>query len=277
MQGGQRKYVIFLKMDRDNEQKLFGLVIKWTDHYKCRKDFIGWRHKRIWQEDYQKSRIESIKKIVPNLKSKKILDLGCGMGGLVVALRKEGFDIVGVDSNLDYCEITKLRGKRYNLNVGVVNSMAENTPFKSNSFDLIMCNDVLEHVQSPVKVLRECKRILKENGKIIIDVTNRFGYIDHHYHLRFLNWLPRTFGNFITELTSKKDLKNFKDKQRLRDMHYFTMRGFEVMVRKIGFSSCLNLAKDEGKNDRRIFRKAPGFKAVFLRLYLSSWRYLLIK
>jgi len=264
-------------MDKNNEQKLLDLVTKWTDFFKFRKDFDEWKNKRIWQENYQQHTIGFLEEIIPDLRDKKILDLGCGMGGLLIAFKKEGFNAIGLDSNLDYCEIARLRGKRYNLNVEIINSEAEDMPIQSASFDLIVCKDTIEHVQNPMQVLNECKRILKKNGQIFINATNRFSYIDPHYHLRFLNWLPRTMGNFIAEKISKKDVKIFKDNQKLCDMHYFTIRSFEAMIKKVGFLNFLNLTKKEVENKKMFFTKIPVLKAIFLNLYLSSWKYFLTK
>lgn len=264
-------------MNKNDEQKLLNLISKWTGHFKHRKDFDEWKNRRIWQENHQQQMLMILEKIITDLKHKKILDLGCGMGGLLIAFKKEGFDAVGLDLNLDYCEITRLRGKRYDLDIEVTNSKAENMPFQNDSFDLIVCKDVIEHVQNPEQVLNECKRILKKNGQIFTSVINRFSYIDPHYHLRFLNWLPKIMGSFIAEKISKKDVKNFKDNQKLCNMHYFTIRGFETMVKKIGFSNCINLTKKDVENKKMIFTKMPFLKEVFLNLYLSSWKYFITK
>ena len=100
-------------MQNENEQKLRDLVVKLTESFSWRKDFSEWQKGRIWQENYQENIINFLERFIPDLKNKKMLDLGCGMGGFLVAMKRKGYDIQGLDPNPDYCEITKLRGKRY--------------------------------------------------------------------------------------------------------------------------------------------------------------------
>jgi len=264
-------------MDKNNEQELINLVTKWTDHFKCRKDFRRWREKRIWQENYQQDTTKFLERVIPNLKHKKILDLGCGMGGLLIALRRKGFNVTGLDFNIDYCEITKLRGKRYNLDIEVINAKAEKIPIEDHSFDLIICKDVLEHVQSPKELLRESKRILKQNGQLLISVTNRFSYVDPHYHIRFIDWFPIKIGDFILRKASKKDISNFQDNQALSQMHYYTIKSFEKLVRKINFASYFNLTERKINNKHEWYFKTPFLKSMIINFYLSSWNYILTK
>jgi len=69
--------------------------------------------------------------------------------------------------------------------------MGEQLPFK-DSFDIVTCWDVLEHVQDPERVLREINRVLKSQGRLFITVVNKYAIRDPHYHLAFINWLPNS-------------------------------------------------------------------------------------
>ena len=126
-------------MQNKNEQKLRELIKKWTDFFKWRKDFDRWQKGRMEQENYQEKEINLFESIVPHLRNKKILDLGSGMGGFLVAMKRKGYDIQGLEPNLDYREIAKLRGKRHDLNVEVAAGFGEKMPFSNNQFDFICC------------------------------------------------------------------------------------------------------------------------------------------
>lgn len=90
-----------------------------------------------------------------------ILDIGCGEGVFIEELKKIGFQkIIGIDKN--YSSRDVIRGDILNL------------PLRENSFDVALLLDVIEHI--PLKfqkdAIREIKRILKNNGILIVSVPN---------------------------------------------------------------------------------------------------------
>jgi len=267
----QKESIIFLKMNNSNEQKILDLVVKWTDHFKCRKDFREWRKKRIWQEKYQQEMIEKLRKLFGDLQNKKILDLGCGMGGLLVALNLEGIDAIGLEPNHDYCEITELRGQRYKIDSKVHEAHGENMPFGNHYFDVIICKDVLEHCKNPQQLLKESYRVLKPKGQMYVTATNRFCFVDPHYHLRFVNWLPRKLGNFIAKKITKKDSSIFEDHQELSNMNYFTIKRFKKIIKGIGFKAFKNLSKENICSKNKIKQR------ILLNYFYSVWEYILYK
>jgi SAM-dependent methyltransferase len=95
------------------------------------------------------------------IKSKIVLDLGSGDG---LFLKKVPHNNkVGVDISLEYLSIIK----GYGINAVFAN--AEKLPFK-NEFDLIIVNDILEHVLKPEAVLESIKKALKINGETFIRI-----------------------------------------------------------------------------------------------------------
>jgi SAM-dependent methyltransferase len=99
----------------------------------------------------------------------KVVDLGCGNGEFTLrAKEKIGCDeIIGVDANEERLNEAKKKGiitLKCNLN--------DTLPFKGNSFDVIICNQVIEHLYYPVKFMREVYRILKPKGYAVISTEN---------------------------------------------------------------------------------------------------------
>jgi len=257
-------------MRNENEEKLRELVKKWTNHFYWRKDFLKWQERRIKQENHQDKVIENLKQLFPNLKRAKILDLGCGMGGFLVAMKRLGYEIIGLDPNPEYLEIAKLRAKRYSFNLELIQGYGENLPFSDKSFDLVYCAEVLEHCQNPEKVLGEIYRVLKDDGAVYLTVANRFAFFDSHYQWYFLNWLPRFLGELVIKLKNIQKEDSLSGFQKLSHMHYFTFKSFQKLAEQKGFK-IEDVRKRKLENSESISNKTFKKLATFLnKLKLSK-------
>jgi len=101
-----------------------------------------------------------IKKTLKNDLGKKILDLGCGEGVLLRELRSLGHNVVGMDYNFESEHVTR----------GSILS----TPYENNSFDVILCLDVIEHLHpaDQPEAFKEIARILRPGGRLICSLPN---------------------------------------------------------------------------------------------------------
>jgi 2-polyprenyl-3-methyl-5-hydroxy-6-metoxy-1,4-benzoquinol methylase len=109
----------------------------------------------------------SLKKIV-NESYDNILDVGCASGWLTARLAElfpEG-KITGMDVSLEMIDYAK----RVHPKIKFICTDAHKLPFAEDSFDLIICTEVLEHVVDPLNVLLEIKRCLSPRGEAIISM-----------------------------------------------------------------------------------------------------------
>lgn len=219
------------------EDKIGNLVKKCTEGFRQHPNFKNWQHERIWQEKFQEKLIEELEKFVSDLGVRKIIEIGSGMGGFLVAMKQRGYDIVGIEPRQDYRKISLLRAKRYSLDIDVREAQGESLPFKDGLVDFITAKDVIEHCNNPKRLLHECFRVLSRGGKMYITVPNRFGLEDPHYFLYFINWLPRPLAEVYIRMRGKKKESSL-DRQKLSDMHYFTYGQFMNLVYNIGFNVC---------------------------------------
>jgi SAM-dependent methyltransferase len=102
---------------------------------------------------------------VKKVKPKTIVDIGCGYNAILLQqLKKYSNDLTGVDIHVNKnIKGIKIIEKRVEKNLSFL---------RSNSVDLLILNSVLEHLDYPLDILKECKRILKKNGTLIVNVPN---------------------------------------------------------------------------------------------------------
>jgi len=101
------------------------------------------------------------------------LDIGCGGGIIAEDLAEFSATVTGIDISYASLETARKHAKQNGLDIDYIESSAENLPFEDNSFELVTCCDVLEHVDDIAKVISEIKRVLKPGGIFVYDTVNR--------------------------------------------------------------------------------------------------------
>lgn len=199
----------------------------------------------------------NIEKFIPDLKKRKILDLGCGRGDDLIELVKNGYEAVGLDINQEYLNIAENKARGMGVRLELVKSEAEALPFPDSSFDFIIASEVTEHVEDPEKLLSECHRVLCHGGKMYVSFHNRYGPYDHHYHLWFINWMPRRWADFLIKLIGKdKGESRLAGRQKLSEMNYFTHGSAAKLIVKCNFTY-LDMREAQVRNPSLSGRKIP--------------------
>ena len=108
----------------------------------------------------------------------KVLDLGCGAGRHVYFMANENIDTYGTDISKDGIEYTKTILKQHGLDADLKVASVDNIPYKDNYFDGIICSGVLCYCDSNElkEAAKEIFRVLKPNGKVIINTRNTKDY-----------------------------------------------------------------------------------------------------
>lgn len=228
----------------------------WLQHMTWRRDFARWRERRINQEQYQAERLAMLAESAGPPQAMRLLDLGAGMGGFAVAAALAGASVTACEYNPAYCRIIELRAARHGLRLPVFNAAGEALPFPDASFDALTAWDVLEHVQDPAKVLAELRRVLRPGGHALITAINRRAWVDPHYHIRGINWLPRPAAELIIAARGRtKAGAAFRDMQRLSAMHYYHYDELVRLCERIGFG-VVDMRERELGQGRFVSRKA---------------------
>ena len=157
--------------------------------------------------------------VVPYVENGKLLDIGCGNGERFCWMQEFGWDIYGVEPDKNACLWAAKRG------IKVSNTDLVGAAHPEGFFDVIILNHVLEHLHHPQRTLRECNRILKRDGLLIVDVPN-FGGYDSRFFWEAWNalMLPQHLYHFTEEtLTNILNKSGFSVISR-RNKYFYSFR-----------------------------------------------------
>ena len=99
----------------------------------------------------------------------RVLDLGCGAGRFVAALREAGADPVGVE--LAEAALERARANAPGADLRLVADDGS-LPLEHASIDLVWCSEVLEHVPDTAHLLLEVRRVLRPGGRLLVTVPD---------------------------------------------------------------------------------------------------------
>jgi len=104
----------------------------------------------------------------------KALDVGCGGGLLAEALHDRGAEVTAIDVTQANIEVAKMhalnRGLAIDYRVITAEELAESQP---ESFDVVACLEVIEHVPDPGQLIAACSKLLKPGGQMFLSTLNR--------------------------------------------------------------------------------------------------------
>jgi len=102
-----------------------------------------------------------------------ILDLGCGSGPVTTILRRHGRRAVALDCSLDMLRFANERMVHQGVaGGGLVQGDGERLPFPPSTFDAVVCLGVISYVEDFRGVLREARRVLKPDGRLVVSSRN---------------------------------------------------------------------------------------------------------
>jgi len=132
---------------------------------------------------------------IASLQGKRVLDVGCGGGILSESMSQQGAQVVGIDLGEKALKVAQLHslesGVQVDYRLVAVERLAEEVP---ESFDVVTCMEMLEHVPDPAAIVAACSRLVKPGGTVFFSTINRnpkaylFAVIGAEY---VLNMLPR--------------------------------------------------------------------------------------
>ena len=147
---------------------------------------------------------------------KHVLDVGCGTGAYTLEIAREASSVFGIDITQGF--LRAFQSHLTNANhIRIAQSASEHLPFADNSFDIIICIETLEHVTSERHTLQDMRRVLRDDGVLLLAIPNKrypfethgLKYVRHGHWVPFASWLPKRVHDRIASarIYSEKDIR----------------------------------------------------------------------
>lgn len=182
---------------RNKLAKFYNSNKKYFDHMDRHHDAV-----------YFESVLRLISKSGIKVDNKRLLDVGCGAGSLMKVITqkyKNAKDRQGLDISL--------LGKA-SRHLKFIRGSADDMPIKKEAFDIVFCVDVLEHVVDPIKVISECKRVLKKGGYLVIRTPNSLSPFLPLFSIK--HTLKNLYGYFFKKNYGNLDVMSITPKLSMR-------------------------------------------------------------
>lgn len=139
-----------------------------------------------------------------SLKSKVIIDVGCGGGILAESMASKGATVTGIDMGDAPLSVAKIHGMESGVEVNYEKISAEDMAEQhSGAFDVVTCMEMLEHVPDPSQTIASCAKLVKPGGDVFFSTINRnpksflFAIVGAEYLLKLLPKGTHEYKSFI--------------------------------------------------------------------------------
>jgi len=106
--------------------------------------------------------------------SKNVIDVGCGGGILSESLAKLGANVTGIDMGTEPLNVAKLHALESGLTINYEKVTAEEKAQQAfESFDMVTCMEMLEHVPDPASIINACANLVKPGGLVFFSTLNK--------------------------------------------------------------------------------------------------------
>lgn len=185
-------------------------------------------------------------------KSGKVLDVGCSSGLMLELLQKKGFDVYGIEPNLQAYKIARKKFKN-NILHGILPDFSQNNHFyvllhrSKQKFDVIIFNHVLEHIENIHEQINMAKQLLKPDGILVVGIPNTRNII---FTIRKKFWEP---------LMPKEHIWHFTD-------NYIT-----TVLKSYGFSVITKQYSNDKRQDYPFIKRVYFFLLSMInRMFLTG-------
>ncbi|MBI3773920.1 MAG: bifunctional 2-polyprenyl-6-hydroxyphenol methylase/3-demethylubiquinol 3-O-methyltransferase UbiG [Gammaproteobacteria bacterium] len=182
-----------LNIDQSEVNKFEAVASRWWDPHSEFKPL----------HDINPLRLEYVERNA-GVKGRRIADIGCGGGILAESMAARGGDVLGIDAGGAPISVARLHALESNIKVEYRQCTAEQLAAEQpESFEIVTCMEMLEHVPDPASVVQACARLVKPGGHVFFSTLNRtpksylFAVLGAEYVLQMLPKGTHDYRKFI--------------------------------------------------------------------------------
>jgi SAM-dependent methyltransferase len=199
-----------------------------------------WRSGRKAEETAQallsvaraRHQVEIIKRYIPEITGKKLLEIGSGYGMFLAVARKDygtrafGVEPSGTGIYTNTYELARKLLTRAGISPVILRAgWGENLPYKDRSFDVVFSYHVLEHTFHQEEIIGEAVRVLAPGGTMIMVAPNYGSFWESHYGLPWVPYLPKILAKIYVGILGR-------DPGILDEINFVYKRNLEKYIEK---------------------------------------------
>jgi SAM-dependent methyltransferase len=175
----------------------------------------------------QVNMLDTVTKSTHSGRVARVLEVACGTGFSSLELANKGFEVVGLEVDVNLCKLLKGAAQYFRVNSAAVAGDACSIPFLGHAFDVVFSRSFFEHVHDRDAALKEQIRVLRKGGVLVIEDGNLFN--------------PKSLFNllFLYPLRSKGKLGGIKwlfNKRKIQENLYgYLPRGRDEDIKSLGW------------------------------------------
>lgn len=120
-----------------------------------------------------KLRFDYFRSILGDVRGKTVVDIGCGGGLLSEEFAKAGAKVTGIDLSPTAIDAAREHAEKSGLSIDYRNCAIKELVDKGESFDIVICAEMLEHVDDLTLTVAESARLLKDEGYYLFETINK--------------------------------------------------------------------------------------------------------
>lgn len=195
----------------------------------------------FYQKNIRDAEWAAIKQFIPP--GSRFLDIGCGAGYNLVLAKEIGCEVFGIDPNPYLHGVGRVdSGSKISNPLNIIQGSADKLPFQDQSFHVLYCSHVLEHIRNKDAALNEFKRLLKPDGVLLLGMPtatmawiNLFSQLVFNTHKRILHVIrsliePKKESRYRLVNLIVPRSHSFADKTIFYDLHYYRIGNWKNII-----------------------------------------------